>query len=57
MKVAIIGLGVTGQSQVETFKDHEVVLYDPLDHDEYPARARRAARTGRKRGLSFPAEP
>jgi nucleotide sugar dehydrogenase len=34
--VAVIGLGVTGMSQVATFHDHEVVTYDPDVHDSYP---------------------
>lgn len=38
MRVAIIGLGVIGTAQVEMFAGHELVTYDPLDHDEYPHR-------------------
>jgi UDPglucose 6-dehydrogenase len=36
MKVGIIGLGVIGQAQAEMFVGHDLVTYDPLDHDTYP---------------------
>jgi UDPglucose 6-dehydrogenase len=36
MKVGIIGLGVIGQAQAEMFAGHDLVTYDPQDHDTYP---------------------
>jgi UDPglucose 6-dehydrogenase len=36
VKVGIIGLGVIGQAQAEMFAGHDLVTYDPQDHDEYP---------------------
>lgn len=36
MKVAIIGMGVIGSAQAEMFSGHELVTYDPQDHDTYP---------------------
>jgi nucleotide sugar dehydrogenase len=36
VKVGIVGLGVIGQAQADMFAGHELVTYDPLDHDEYP---------------------
>jgi len=42
MKVAIIGLGVIGTAQVDMFHEHDLVTYDPQDHDTYPDREIRA---------------
>lgn len=36
MRVGVIGLGVIGQAQAAMFREHEVVTFDPLDHDTYP---------------------
>jgi UDPglucose 6-dehydrogenase len=42
MRVGIIGLGVIGQAQAEMFAGHDLVTYDPQDHDIYPFDALRA---------------
>jgi UDPglucose 6-dehydrogenase len=36
VRVGIIGLGVIGAAQADMFHEHDLVTYDPQDHDTYP---------------------